>query len=84
VAPKDLPILIEASCGIPDQDGGNDFMGNLINNIGDHDLIVSQLENLFEDNVELAKVLSSKPGLKSLWYDHIYLNLKCAVLVAEN
>lgn len=84
VTPEDLSVLLEASRSIPQQEGGRDFLQNLPKHIhiDDSNLIIDQLENIFSHNQELTRVLSSTPELRALWYGHLYLILKSAIIVA--
>ncbi len=72
ISPEDLSKLTKSSLDIQNQQGGREFLQNVSQNIEDKELIVSQLETIFNHNAELSDILSSKPGLKKLWYDHLY------------
>lgn len=84
VSPEGLSKLLEASRSIPQQEGGGDFLQNLIKNVSDRDLIIEQLGTMFKGDQGLSEVLSSKPDLKDLWYGHLYLSLKMATIVAAS
>jgi len=76
VTPEDLSVLLKASQSIPQQDGCGEFLQNLIKDIDDSDLIIVQLGDMFKDNRELTRVLSSNSELRALWYDHLYQTLR--------
>ena len=82
--PNERETLTRASQSIVDKDGGRDFLRNLGKVINDKDRVIRNLKDLFKNDEKLKSIFEKKPRLEELWYEHTYLALKSAVIVAAN
>ena len=78
-----LPALLESSRSIASTENGKKFIRGLSRMIGDKDQTIAEAKNLFNEDQKLNNILSSKPELSNLWYEHLFVTFKMAVAAVE-
>ncbi len=79
VSPEALLTLRESASDIINQPGGQELLLDMKDVIGNQDLVIDWLEQIFADDQALLDVLKSRSNLMELWFNYLYTGFQIAL-----